>query len=166
MKISKLWISFQTHETYELNHPFLWFLNCISIISFHSLSKQLLLQSLQYYMSVTFIHYPWGFAANIWKNNAYKISYIREKKKVTIIERRRNGDWIALNGHWMVTEMYLPFSRLNGDWKVTEWRLSVFTEWWRFVLWTPFDQIYVEVILFTLTFVSFISIIFIFVPKQ
>ena len=34
----------------------------------------------------------------------------------------------------MVTEMYLPFSRLNGVWKVTEWRLSVFTEWWRFVL--------------------------------
>ena len=36
--------------------------------------------------------------------------------------------------HWMVTEMYLPFSRLNRDWKVTEWRLSVFTEWWRFRL--------------------------------
>ena len=30
---------------------------------------------------------------------------------------RRNGDWMALNGHWMVTEMYLPFSRLNGDWR-------------------------------------------------
>ena len=41
---------------------------------------------------------------------------------------------MTLKGHWMVTEMYLPFSRLNGDWKVTEWRLSVFTEWWRFVL--------------------------------
>ena len=54
---------------------------------------------------------------------------------MNITERRRNGDWMALNGDWMVTEMYPPFSRLNGDWKLTEWRLSVFTEWWRFVLW-------------------------------
>ena len=58
-------------------------------------------------------------ASNIWRNNAYKISYIG----------------MTLNSHWMVTEMYLPFIRLNGDWKMTEWRLSVFTEWWRFVLW-------------------------------
>ena len=49
------------------------------------------------------------------------------KRKVNIIDRRRNG-------YWIVTEMFLPFSRPNGDWKVTEWRLSVFTEWWRFVL--------------------------------
>ena len=54
-----------------------------------------------------------------------------KKRKVNITERRRNGDWMALNSHWMVTEMYLPFSRLNSDWKVTEWRLSVFMEWWR-----------------------------------
>ena len=47
---------------------------------------------------------------------------------------------MALKGHWMVTEMYLPFSRLNGDWKVTEWRLSFFTEWWRFVLWVFFQS--------------------------
>ena len=54
---------------------------------------------------------------------------------MNITERRRKGDWMALNGHWMVTEIYLPFSRMNGDWKVPEWRLSVFTEWRRFVLW-------------------------------
>ena len=44
---------------------------------------------------------------------------------------------MALNDHLMVTEMYLLFSQLNGDWKVTEWRLSVLTEWWCFVLWSP-----------------------------
>ena len=43
---------------------------------------------------------------------------------------------MALNSHWMVTEMHLPFSRLNGDWKVTEWHLLVFTEWLHFVLWS------------------------------
>ena len=53
-----------------------------------------------------------------------------KKRKVNITERRRrNGDWMALNSDWMVTEMYLPFSPLNGDWMVTEWRLSVFMEW-------------------------------------
>ena len=35
-------------------------------------------------------------------------------RKVNITERWRNGDWMALNGDWMVNEMYLPFSRLNG----------------------------------------------------
>ena len=57
---------------------------------------------------------PGNLASNIWRNNAYKISYLRKKRKANITERRRNGDWIALNGHWMVTEMYLPFSRMNG----------------------------------------------------
>ena len=80
---------------------------------------------------------PWDLESNIWRINAYKIStsYIRKERRAKITETRRNGDWMALKGHWMVTEMYLPFSRLNGDWKVTEWGLSVFTEWWRFVLW-------------------------------
>ena len=36
---------------------------------------------------------------------------------MNIAERRRNG-------HWMVTEMCLPFSRMNVDWKLTEWRLQ------------------------------------------
>ena len=43
-----------------------------------------------------------------------------KKGKVNITDSRRNGDWMALDGDCMVTEMYLPFSRLNGDWKVTE----------------------------------------------
>ena len=73
-------------------------------------------------------------ASNIWRNNACKISYIRKERRAKITERWRNGDWMVTKWHWMVTEMHLPFSRLNGDWKVTEWRLSVFTEWWRFVL--------------------------------
>ena len=76
---------------------------------------------------------PGDLESNIWRNNAYKISYIRKERRAKITERRRHGDWMALKGHWMVTEMCLPFSRLNGDWKMTEWRLSVFTEWWRFV---------------------------------
>ena len=59
---------------------------------------------------------PADLASNIWRNNAYKISYIRKERRANITERRRNGDWMALNGDWMVTEMYLPFSRLNGDW--------------------------------------------------
>ena len=60
------------------------------------------------------------------------ISYIRKKRKWTLLK----GDGMVTELFWMVTEMYLPFSRLNGDWKVTEWRLSVFTEWWRFVVCT------------------------------
>ena len=71
----------------------------------------------------------------------YKISYIRKKRKLNITERRRNGDWMTLNGHWMVTEMYLPFSRLIGHWMMTEWRLSVFTEWWHFVLWVVITRL-------------------------
>ena len=57
-----------------------------------------------------------------------------EKKGKWIL---RKGDGMVTEWHWMVNEMYLPFSRLYGEWKVTEWRLSVFTEWctWRFVLW-------------------------------
>ena len=31
--------------------------------------------------------------------------------------------------------MCLSFSWLTGEYKVTEWRLSVFMEWWHFVLW-------------------------------
>ena len=74
-------------------------------------------------MSVTFRHYSGG----------YIIRYMKIRKdywKAT--EWWLNGTERPLNGHW---NMYLPFSRPNGDWKVTEWRLSVFTEWWRFVLW-------------------------------
>ena len=41
---------------------------------------------------------------------------------------------MALNGDWMVSKMYQQYSRLNGDWKVTEWRLSIFTERWHFIL--------------------------------
>ena len=76
---------------------------------------------------------PGDLASNIWRNNAHKISYIREKANIT--ERRLNGEWMARtrNGHWMVPEMYLPFSRLKGDWKVTERWLNV-REWWCFVL--------------------------------
>ena len=52
---------------------------------------------------------PGNLASNIWRNNAYKISYLRKKRKANITERRRNGDW-------MLTEKYLPFSLLNSDW--------------------------------------------------
>ena len=38
-----------------------------------------------------------------------------KKRKVNITERRQNDTWMTLNGDWMVTEMYLPFSRLNYD---------------------------------------------------
>ena len=59
MKISKSSIFFQRHVTYEINHPILWFLNRICIISFHSLCKPLLL-IFKYDMSVTFRHYSGG----------------------------------------------------------------------------------------------------------
>lgn len=40
--------------------------------------------------------------------------------------------YIAIRGEIMnITE-----TRLNGDWKDTEWRYSVLTEWWHFVLWS------------------------------
>ena len=89
---------------------------------------------------------PGDLASNIWNNNAYKISYIRKGRRAKITEMRRNVDWMTLKGHWMVSEMYLPFSRLNGDWKVIEWRLSVFTEWLRFVLCinVNIDKIYTD----------------------
>ena len=62
-------------------------------------------------MSVTFKHYPGSLASNIWWNNAYKISYIRN-----ITERRRNGDWMALNGHWNVPSIQSTEWWLKGDW--------------------------------------------------
>ena len=56
---------------------------------------------------------PEDLVSNILRNNAYKICYIYGKKKrAKITERRRNGDWMALKGHWMVTEMCLPFSQI------------------------------------------------------
>ena len=64
---------------------------------------------------------PGDLASNIWRYNAYKTSYIRKERRAKITERRRNGDWMALKGYWMVTEMYLPFSRLNH---VTERRVN------------------------------------------
>ena len=67
-------------------------------------------------------------AWNIWRNNAYKVSYIRKKRRANITERRRNGDW-------MVTEWSLTCTCHSVDWMVTERRLSVFTEWWHLVLW-------------------------------
>ena len=57
-----------------------------------------------------------GLASNIYKNNAYKISYIRKKRKVNITERRRNGDWMALNGHWNVPAIQSTEWWLKGDW--------------------------------------------------
>ena len=67
-------------------------------------------------------------AWNIWRNNAYKVSYIRKKRRANITERRWNGDG-------MVTEWSLTCTWHSVDWMVTERRLSVFTEWWRFDLW-------------------------------
>ena len=130
MKISKSWISFQIHETDELNNPFFFMI-------FNTHLKYIASFSVLTVISTFFQNIiPRELESNIWRNNAYKISYIRKKRKVNITERRRNGDWMTLNGNWMVIEMYLPLCRLNGDWEVTEWRLSVFTEWWRFNLWT------------------------------
>ena len=55
----------------------------------------------------------------------------KEKREMNITERRRNGGWMALNGHWNV-----PAIKSTEWWlKFTEWPLSVFREWWRFVLW-------------------------------
>ena len=46
---------------------------------------------------------PGDLESNTLRNNAYKISYIyTEKRKVNITERRQNGDWMALTGHWNV----------------------------------------------------------------
>lgn len=71
-------------------------------------------------------HYPGRLSIN----NTYKICYVRKKRrKVNITERLWNGDWMALNEYWMVTKIFLPFSRLNGDGNVTEWSLSILTEW-------------------------------------
>ena len=53
---------------------------------------------------------------NIWRNHAYKISYIRKKRKMNITERRRNGDWMALNGHWNVPAIQSTEWCLKGDW--------------------------------------------------
>ena len=122
MKIPKIWISFQTHEPYELNHFWIFKSRLNDLVSFSVLTV----------INIVWINMIWlwhsdiisgDLAWNILRNNAYKISY-KKKRKVNITERRRNGDWMALNGDRMVTEMYLPFSRLNGDWKVTEWRLQ------------------------------------------
>ena len=52
-------------------------------------------------------------------------------------EKVENVNWIALNGD----SLKCTYIQWNGDWKVTEWRLSVFTELWRFVFelaWTVF----------------------------
>ena len=49
-------------------------------------------------------------------NNAYKIRYIRIKRKVNLIERGRNGDWMALNGDWNVSAIPLTEWWLKGHW--------------------------------------------------
>ena len=73
--------------------------------------------------------------SDILKYNSYNTSYIRKNIKVNIIERRQNGDWMILTGNWLVTEMYLQFSRHNGNGEVAEWRLSAPRQWWRFFFW-------------------------------
>ena len=43
-------------------------------------------------------------------------SVICEKRKVNITERRRNGDWMTLNGHWNVPAIQSTEWWLKGDW--------------------------------------------------
>ena len=73
--------------------------------------------------------------SDILKFNSYNTIYIRKNIKVNITERRQNGDWMTLTGNWLVTEMYLQFSRHNGNGEVTEWSFLAPRQWWRFVFW-------------------------------
>ena len=59
---------------------------------------------------------PGDLTSNIWRNNAYKISYIRKERRANITERRRNSDWMALNGHWNVPAIQSTECWLKGDW--------------------------------------------------
>ena len=64
----------------------------------------------------------WSWSTITYTRNN-KIMQIRSvkyggKRKVYITERRRNVDWMTLNGDWMVTEMYCN-SVVTGDWKFT-----------------------------------------------
>ena len=43
-------------------------------------------------------------------------SVIWEKRKVNITKRRRNGDWMTLNGHWNVPAIQSTEWQLKGDW--------------------------------------------------
>ena len=59
---------------------------------------------------------PGNLASKIWRTNAYKLSYIRKERRANITERWRNGDWMALNGHWNVPAIQSTEWWLKGDW--------------------------------------------------
>ena len=70
--------------------------------------------------------------------NVIHLQYTERKKSENYWKATEwwlNGTERSLNGHWNVTAIQSTEWRLKGDWMVTEWHLSVFTEWWRFVLW-------------------------------
>ena len=59
---------------------------------------------------------PRELESNIWRNNAYKISYIRKKGKWILLK----GDGMVTEWHWMVTEWSLKCTCHYVDWMVTE----------------------------------------------
>ena len=59
---------------------------------------------------------PWDLESNVWRNNAYSISYIRKKGKWIWLK----GDGMMTEWQWMVTEWSLKCTCRSVDWIVTE----------------------------------------------
>ena len=130
-------MSFQTHETYELNHPFLWFLKfsklCASIPPLRCQGRYPQTLILKWY-SLFFI-----------QNHTKLLQFECQMKKLWVnihrMKSQLSADWMVtewwLNDNWMVTGKWIsvafqpPFSDHSVDWMAGtfQWPFSQLVFW-------------------------------------